>query len=110
MWFKWEMGLKSNVIIELKVIFVMGLHRGRKKEVDKKIDFNSLKALDNELKNKSDNDILKMDYCYFCSEKGKYQFVLSKVEKLKYLDIELESKRLFKDEKLTIHFDRSIYP
>jgi capsid portal protein len=53
----------------------MGLHRGRKKEVDKKIDFNSLKALDNELKNKSDNDILKMDYCYFCSEKGKYQFV-----------------------------------
>ncbi len=29
----------------------------------------------NELKTKSDKDLLKMDYCYFCSEKGKYQFV-----------------------------------
>lgn len=69
------MGLKTNVIIELKVISVLGLHRGRKKNVDKYIDFDTLKVLDNELKTKSDNDILKMDYCYFCSEKGKYQFV-----------------------------------
>ncbi len=69
------MGLKSNVIIELKVISVLGLHSGRKKEVDKKIDFDSLKLLVNELKTKSDKDLLKMDYCYFCSEKGKYQFV-----------------------------------
>ncbi len=70
-----EIGLKSNVIIELKVISVLGLHSGRKKEVDKKIDFDSLKLLVNELKTKSDKDLLKMDYCYFCSEKGKYQFV-----------------------------------
>jgi hypothetical protein len=39
------------------------------------VDYGSLKLLDNELKTKSENDLLMMDYCYFWSEKNNYQFV-----------------------------------
>lgn len=66
---------KSHVVIELKVISMLGLKSGRRKKVEKKIDYNSLKEIDNELKTFTEDDLLKMDYCYFCSEKNNYQFV-----------------------------------
>lgn len=66
---------KSSVVIELKVISMWGLYSAKNKKVDRKVDYNSLKDLDNELKTKSEDDILKMDYYYFCSDKDKYQLV-----------------------------------
>ena len=66
---------KSQVVIELKVISMLGLNSGRRKKVEKKIDYNSLREINNELKTKSEDDLLKMDYCYFCLEKNNYQFV-----------------------------------
>ncbi|RIA85365.1 hypothetical protein C1645_830885 [Glomus cerebriforme] len=66
---------KSNVMIELKVISIWGLYSEKRKKVERIIDYDLLRALDNELITKSENDLLKMDYCYFCSEKNNYQFV-----------------------------------
>lgn len=66
---------KSNLVLELKVISMWGLHSGKTKKVNKNIDYDSLKALDNELKNKPENELLKMDYYFFCSEKNNYQIV-----------------------------------
>src|ERR1700742_4938359 len=66
---------KSNLVLELKVISMWGLYSGKTKKVNKNIDYDSLKALDNELKNKSENEILNMDYYFFCSEKNNYQIV-----------------------------------
>jgi hypothetical protein len=56
---------RSNVVIELKVISMWGLHGAKNKKVDRRVDYGSLKVLDNELKTKTENDLLMMDFVIF---------------------------------------------
>lgn len=67
----------SNVVLELKVASLLGLHRGKlqKPEKDINISLGKLIQLNDEIKTKSEEDLLKLDYCYFCKESNKYQFI-----------------------------------
>ncbi|CAG8511033.1 1016_t:CDS:2 [Gigaspora rosea] len=70
-----EDGIKSSVILELKCISLVGLLSGEKAKWAKNADYKSLKALDNKIKEETEEELLNRNYFYWCKEKKKYEQV-----------------------------------
>lgn len=65
-------GRKSNVILELKLISLVGLHSGKIGE-NSPIDFNTLIELDNQMKRESEDVIFDRKYCFWDKQSKAYQ-------------------------------------
>jgi hypothetical protein len=66
-------GGNSNVVLELKLISLLGLASGEKGKWIGNIDYNLMQRLDNDLKNESEVDLLERDYYYWCKDKKTYK-------------------------------------
>lgn len=71
-----EDGIKSSIILELKCISLVGLLSGEKAKWIENADYKSLKALDDKIKEETEDELLNRKYFYWCKENKKYEQVL----------------------------------
>jgi len=85
-----EYGLDSGAVLELKVIPLEGLYRGKVGKWIENIDYRSLVEIDDELKTDSEENLLRRNYYYWSKQRKQYQ--LMNVQKCLDLGIEQINK------------------
>lgn len=63
----------SNVVLELKLISLLGLYSGEEGKWMRNMDYNSMKRLDAVLKIESEVELLKRNYYYWCKDKNSFK-------------------------------------